>query len=79
MSIPIPNIPNIKNDKTVHDKIVKLVDQLLSLNEEKTEVKLETKINQLQTKIDYCESRLNEIIYKFYLLTDEEIKMVERK
>jgi copper chaperone CopZ len=31
------------------------------------------------TKIDYCESRINEIVYELYGLTEEEIKIVEEK
>ena len=75
-----PNI-NLKNqsDKSQHDQIVNLVDQLLKLNGEKTETKLQTKINQQQSKIDYCESRINEIVYQLYELTEEEIKIVEGK
>lgn len=77
--LPFPTI-NLKNkkDKDKHDEIVKLVDQLLKLNEEKSEVKLQTKLNQLQSKIDYCESRINEIVYQLYGLTEEEIKIVEK-
>lgn len=39
----------------------------------------QTKINQLQSKIDYCESRINEIVYKLYDLTEQEIKIVDGK
>jgi hypothetical protein len=42
-------------------------------------VKLQTKITQLQSKIDYCEGRINEIVYQLYGLTKEEIKIVEKK
>lgn len=65
--------------KYLHDEIVKLVGQLLKLNEEKAEVKLQTKIDQLEGKIDYCEDRINEIVYQLYGLTAEEIKIVEGK
>jgi hypothetical protein len=75
LSIPIPEI----KDKSLHDEIVKLVEQLLKINEEKAETKLQTKINQLQEKIDYCENRINEIVYQLYGLTAEEIKIVEGK
>jgi len=60
-----------------YDEIVKLVDQLLKLNEEKSSEKLQTKITQLKGKIDYCEQRINEIVYQLYDLTEEEIKIVE--
>jgi type I restriction-modification system DNA methylase subunit len=60
-------------------EIIKLVDQLLKLNEEKAETKLQTKTSQLESKIDYCENRINEIVYQLYGLTEEEIKIVEGK
>ncbi|MCK9425078.1 MAG: N-6 DNA methylase [Ignavibacteriaceae bacterium] len=72
--LPIPK------EDTIHSpNIIKLVDQLLKLNKEKAEAKLETKINQLKSKIDYCESKINKIVYQLYDLTPEEIKIVERK
>jgi type I restriction-modification system DNA methylase subunit len=73
LSIPIPDIKG----KTLHDETVKLVEQLLKLNEEKLQVKLQTKSNQLTSKIEYCENRINEIVYQLYELTPEEIAIVE--
>jgi len=75
LSIPVPEI----KDKSLHDEIVKLVNQLLKLNEEKAEAKLQTKINQQRGKIAYCESRINEIVYQLYGLNEDEIKIVEGK
>jgi len=66
-----------KDELQKQNEIVKLVDQLLKLNEEKAEIKLQTKIAQLENKITYCESRINEIIYQLYELTEEETKIVE--
>ena len=34
---------------------------------------------QIQTKIDHCENKINEIVYQLYNLTEEEIKIVEVK
>jgi type I restriction-modification system DNA methylase subunit len=58
-------------------EIINFVDQLIQLNEEKSESKLQTKIIQLEGKIDYCEKRINEIVYQLYELTKEEIEIVE--
>ncbi len=75
--LPIKSI-DFKNEteKAQHDKITKLVGQLLQLNEEKAEIKLQSKVLQLESKIDYCENRINEIVYQLYELTEEEIKIV---
>ena len=58
-------------------EITTLVDQLLQLNREKAESKLQTRTEQLQNKIDWCEQRINHIVYQLYGLTEEEIKIVE--
>lgn len=68
-----------KDEVKRHDEIVKLVDQLLKLNEEKADVKLEASINQLQSKIDFCEGKINDIFYELYNLTADEIKVLNKK
>jgi adenine-specific DNA-methyltransferase len=75
LSIPIPTIN--KENKSLHDEISKSVNQLLQFNDEKVLAKLQTKVSQLESKIDFCESRINEIVYKLYELTEDEIKIVE--
>ncbi|MHC1737930.1 MAG: TaqI-like C-terminal specificity domain-containing protein [Ignavibacteriaceae bacterium] len=78
ISIPIKTIDHKKSDeKHTHDEIVRFVEQLLKLNEEKAGLKLESEIKQIQTKIDYCEDRINKIVYELYGLTEEEIKIIE--
>jgi hypothetical protein len=78
--LPIKEIDfNNKTEVEQHDEIVKLVDKLLQLTREKNEAKLQTKISILESKIDYCETRINEIVYQLYGLTEEEIKIVEGK
>ncbi|MCL4481846.1 MAG: N-6 DNA methylase [Bacteroidetes bacterium] len=74
LQFPIPAVDGI-NDA----KLNKLVAQLLQLNEEKSEAKLQSRVSQLESKIDYCEGRINEIVYQLYDLTEDEIKIVENK
>lgn len=77
--LPIKNIDrNNRPEIEQHNEIIKLVDSLLKLNQEKMGAKLQTKINQLQSKIEYCEGRINEIVYQLYGLTEDEIKIVEK-
>lgn len=71
-SLPI----RIDEDKN-YAELIKLIDQLLQLNKEKAEAKLQTKISQLESKIDYYENRINEIVYQLYELTEDEIKIIE--
>lgn len=42
-------------------------------------IKFETKINSLQSIINYCEKKINPIMYQLYELTKEEIKIIEGK
>lgn len=77
--LPIKDIDlENKAEKEIHDVITKAVDQLLLLNSGKLEVKIESKINQIQSKIDYNEEKINLLVYQLYQLTAEEIKIIER-
>jgi len=76
--LPIPGIKS-KTEVEKHNEIVKLVEQLLKLNDEKAKTKLHTKVSQIERKINYYESRINEIVYQLYDLTKEEIKIVEEQ
>jgi adenine-specific DNA-methyltransferase len=75
----LEQLPVVTISEKNQNEIAKLVDQLLQLNQEKEETKLQTRISQLESKIDYCENRINEIVYKLYGLTEEEIKIVAGK
>ncbi len=74
-SLPIKRID--KSNKIMKQEIEKFVDQLLRLNEEKVNLKLETKISQIQGKIDYYEAEINRIVYQLYELAKEEIQIIE--
>ena len=78
LSIPIIS-KTTKETITKQDDIVRLVEQILNLNIEKTNAKLQSRITQIESQIEYCEEKINEIVYKLYDLTPEEIKIVEGK
>jgi adenine-specific DNA-methyltransferase len=73
--IPIPVIS--ENNLLISKEITKLVEQVLKLFKKKGEIKLQTQINQVQSNIDYCENRINELVYQLYGLTKEEIHIIE--
>ena len=78
--LPIKVIDKKQKDEVEMQKEVELlIDQLVQLSQEKSKTKLDSKLNQLQNKIDYCESRINEIVYQLYELREDEIKIVEGK
>lgn len=72
LQFPLPAIDR-KNDV----ELSKLVDQLLTLNVEKQQQTLHSKLDQLQNRIDYCERRINEIVYELYGLTKDKIALIE--
>jgi type I restriction-modification system DNA methylase subunit len=76
--LPIVKI-NFDNKIEVHshDQIVSSVDQLLLLNKDLQSETLESKREQIKRKIDHFEDKINELVYKLYDLTEEEIKIVE--
>jgi len=76
-SLPIKILDNL--NKPLQSEIIKFVDQILKLNEEKVVTKLQTSISQLEGRIEYCEDKINKLVYSLYELTDEEINMVEGK
>ena len=72
--LPVPLIT--KDNKVDHEDIVKLVDQLLILNFEKAEAKLPSKVTHIESKIDFCELRINNIVNKLYGLEGPEIEII---
>lgn len=76
-SVPVPDIDKV--DKSIVQEMTKMVDQLLKLNKEITATKLATQGSHLQSKIDYCESRINQIVYQLYELTEAEVKIAEEQ
>ncbi len=68
-----------KSNKEKHDKIIKLVDQLLQLNKDKQNITLPNQLEMINNRIEYAESKINELVYQLYDLTEEEIKIIEKQ
>ena len=75
--IPIKDI-NTSNELNIHDQIVKLVDNLLKLNEQLRSTKLENQRQQIRRTIDHAEKKIDEFVYELYGLSEEEIKIIEQ-
>lgn len=71
--------PKNKSDIILYNEIVKFVDHLLQLYKEKQNVILQSAGEQLEGKIEYCEEKINQMIYELYGLTQEEINIIEEK
>lgn len=73
--IPIPKEFNQSQKSEIEKNAV----LLFKLNEEMQKAKLQSSSDQIQTRIDYCENRINKIVYQLYELTEDEIKIIEGK
>ena len=77
-SIPVPKIDlTNKTQKRLHDEIIKNVDLLLQLNKDLQTASFPSRREQLQSRIGYCEDKLNAVVYELYGLTEDEIAIIE--
>ncbi len=67
----------IKADKSIKDNIVSLVDQMLFTQRQLHSVNSESDKKTCQQKADIIDKQINDLVFKLYSLTDEEIKIVE--
>jgi len=71
--LPLPKEPNKEIVRTIES----FVEQSLVLNEDIKSVTLDTKKEQVRSKIEYNEVKINDLVYKLYSLTPDEIKIIE--
>jgi len=76
--IPIRTI-NFSNptDKALHDRLVELVERMLSLYKRLTDAKMPRDKTMLQQQIDATDQQIDRLIYELYSLTEDEIKIVQ--
>ncbi len=80
-SIPIKTIDfDNPQEKAQHDKMVKLVEQMLEAQKEahNTENKTAEQIKFAKQRCDLLDKQIDALVYELYGLTDEEIKIVEQ-
>jgi len=64
-------------DKSRHDHMMKLVEQILSLHKQLTAAKTPDDKTRLQRQIDATDQQINRLVYELYGLTENEINIVE--
>jgi hypothetical protein len=64
-------------DKATHDRIVKLVDAMLSLRKQAIAVKSSAESQVIQRQIDATDAEIDRLVYALYDLTAEEIALIE--
>jgi uncharacterized protein with gpF-like domain len=65
------------DDKADHEQMVNFVNQMLGLNKKLSEAKTPQAKEILQRQIETTDKQIDQLVYKLYKLTDEEIKIVE--
>jgi type I restriction-modification system DNA methylase subunit len=69
------HIPQPSEDR--HNRMVALVEQMLSLHKQLAAAKTAHEKSVLQRQIDATDRQIDKLVYEFYGLTEEEIKIVE--
>jgi len=77
LAIPIKTIEN-EFEQSIREEIIKNVTGILKLNEELQNTRLPDKIELLNTRIEHTHKRINNLIYKLYDLSENEIEIVEK-
>ena len=77
-SIPIPKLDlSKKSDKEIHDKLVNLVDNIMTINKKlNNEINPDT-INILKRQVLAIDEEIDRAVYSLYGLSEEEISIVE--
>lgn len=65
------------SDKTHHDKMVQLVEQMLTLHKQLADAKTGHEQTLIRRQIDATDRQIDKLVYELYELTEKEIKIVE--
>lgn len=66
-------------DKSQHDRMVELVERMLSLHKRLADARLPRDKELIQQQITVTDRQIDRLVYELYGLTEEEIRMVEGK
>jgi hypothetical protein len=64
-------------DKAIHDTMVQLVERMLDLHQKKQHANADSEKELFEHQIKATDNEIDELVYKLYELTEEEIKVVE--
>jgi len=79
LELPIIFTYSDPTDKSHHDRMVTLVEQMLALHERLKKTMEESEKATLQQQIDETDHQIDKLVYELYGLTPEEIAIVEGK
>jgi hypothetical protein len=76
--LPIRTIDfNNPDEKVMHDRMVQLVERMLDLHKKKQHANSDSEKELFEHQIKATDKEIDELVYKLYGLTEEEIKVVE--
>jgi type I restriction-modification system DNA methylase subunit len=76
--IPIKAIDiNNPSEKTLHDKLVSLVDRMLELHKKKASLPPSAEREKIEREIAVTDEKIDEIVYELYGMTEEERKIIK--
>ena len=77
-TFPIPTIDTTNSSSVAnHERMVSLVDQMLSLRRQLKEARTPHEQTGLQRQIEATDGQIDALVYELYGLTEEEIRIVE--
>jgi hypothetical protein len=76
--LPIRTIDfNNPTDKAKHDKMVNLVETMLTLHKQLNEATIPQAKTMLKRQIETTDRQIDSLVYELYGLSDEEVRIVE--
>ncbi len=68
---------NSPSEKSIHDKLVSLVDRMLELHKKKSSFPPSAECEKIEREIAVTDEKIDEIVYGLYGVTEEERKIIE--
>lgn len=78
LPIRVINFDN-PGDVDLHDKMVELVNKILKLHENLNNIKTPSETEMIQRQINANDNQIDRLVYELYGLTNEEIRILEKK
>lgn len=69
--------PNKSSEKKIYDTLINLSDKMIALNEHLQSSEFASQREPIERQIAATDKKIDELVYKLYGLTEEEIKIVE--
>jgi type I restriction-modification system DNA methylase subunit len=76
--LPINKLES-EDKKQISKEIISIVDQILALRSELLVTTLHSKKETIGNRCDFLNSKINDLVYKLYNLTQKEINLIENK